>query len=366
LPQSVSILWLAMPVLWLEILIPGSAWAQGPGGAVPVGVTEAREAPVAATVLLTGSVISRTNALVASEIAGLVVALEVREGDRVKRGTPIVRLRRDNLSLRLDAARAQHRESEARLALAQSSHMRNQELFEAGVISQQAFDNAVSESDAWQGRVDQAKAEIGRLEDDLARSVVRAPFTGVVVAEHCQVGAWLAVGSPVVEMIDLDALEVVVDIPERHYAGTRLGATAQVTFSALPDLRIDGTVTALIPRADRQARTFPAKVRIGNPKGRIGVGMLATVALPTGDPRPAIIVPKDAVVRSDAGQVVFVVERAGDGAFARLRPVTLGAGIGAWIEVSGVTAGESVITRGNERIMPDMAVVPEPVEYAAP
>lgn len=333
---------------------------------MPVGVTEAREAPVASTVSLTGSVISRTNALVASEIAGLVTALEVREGHRVKRGAPIARLRRDNLSLRLDAARAQHRESEARLALAQSSLTRSKELFEAGVISRQAFDNAVSESGAWQGRVDQAKAEIGRLEDDLARSVVRAPFTGVVVSEHCQVGAWLSIGSPVVEMIDLDALEVVVALPERHYAKTRLGATAKVTFSALPDLSIDGTVAALIPRADPQARTFPAKVRISNPSGRIGVGMLATVVLFTGDDSPKTLVPKDAVVRNGANQIVYVVETAGGGNVARLRPVTVGAGIGSWIEVSGVTSGESVITRGNERIMPDMPVTPETVEYTSP
>ncbi len=355
-----------MTALAVVASLPAMTAAQGPGGPMPVGVTEAREARVASTVSLTGSVISRTSALVASEVAGLVTALEVRDGERVQRGAPIARLRRDNLALRLDAARAQFRESEARLALAASSLTRSKELFEAGVISRQAFDNAVSESDAWQGRVDQSKADIGRLEDDLARSVVRAPFTGVVVAEHCQVGAWLSIGSPVVEMIDLDALEVVIDLPEHHYAATRIGASAKVTFSALPGLAIDGTVTALIPRADPQSRTFPAKVRIKNPNGRVGVGMLATVALPTGEASPKTVVPKDAVVRNGANEMVYVVETVDDGTVARLRPVTVGAGIGAWVAVSGVAAGESVITRGNERIMPDMPVSTEPVEYAAP
>jgi len=366
LAACVAAAWTA-GLLVVGLAAPRAAYAQADAGPVPVGVTAAREAPVRPTVSLTGTVISRTNALIASEVAGLVVALEARDGDTVARGAPIVRLRRKRLELALDAAHATLREAEARRDLAQRSRARNRELFESGVISRQNLDNAISEADAWQGRVDQARAEIARLEDDLERSVVRAPFTGVVVAEHCQVGTWLAVGAPVVEMLDLALLEVVVEVPERHYAETRIGARPQITFAALPELVTTGRVTARIPRADPQARTFPVKIRIDNPGGQIGVGMLATVALPAGVARAAILVPKDAVIRRGDQRLVFVVQTSDEGTpVARLLPVTLGASAGAWVAVHGIEAGASIITRGNERLRSDTPVAPEPVEYSPP
>lgn len=339
---------------------------QGPGGPVPVGVTAARSMPMAPTVSLTGTVRSRTSTLVASEVPGLVTRLSVREGHRVKRGAPIVHLRSENLELRLEAMRGQRREAAARLDLARQSLARSRELFDSGVISRQDFDGAVSESDAWQGRVDQADADIARLEDDLDRSVVRAPFTGVVVAEHCQVGAWLAIGAPVVELVDPNDLEVVVDVPERHFAGTRRGAAAQVRFPALGGLTLDGEISAVIPRADASARTFPTKVRVRNPEGQIGIGMLAQVLLPAGTPRPAVVVPKDAIVEQGGQRMVYVVENGADGAVAKARPVTVGGGVGAWVEVSGIEAEAEVVIRGNERLMPDAQVAAEAVDVAAP
>lgn len=340
--------------------------AQGPGGPVAVGVTAARSMPVAPTVSLSGSVRSRTSTVVASEIAGLVTKLAVREGESVRRGAAIVHLRTDNLQHQLDAARAQQREATARLELAGFSRGRAKELFDSGVISRQELDNAVSESDAWQGRVDQATAEVARLEDDLARSVVHAPFSGIVVAEHCQIGAWLAVGAPVVEMIDAGDLEVVVDVPERYFASTRRGAQARVRFASLPGLEIQGIITAVIPRADAQARSFPTMVRIANPEQRIGIGMLAEVLLPAGEPRPAVVVPKDAIVDQGGQRLVFVIAEGDGGAVAKAQPVTLGGAAGGWVAVSGIAAGTQVVTRGNERLMPDSQVTTETIDYPAP
>ena len=340
--------------------------AQPAPGPAPVGVTEARSRSITPTVSLTGSVQSRTRTLVASEVPGLVTQLAVREGDRVRRGAPIVHLRSENLEHRIDAMRAQRREATARLELAQQSLERARDLFDSGVISRQDFDSAVSESDAWQGRVDQAAADIARLEDDLERSTVRAPFSGVVVVEHCQVGAWLAVGAPVVEMIDPGDLEVVVDVPERYFAQTRRGDDAEVRFPALAGLEIRGTISAIIPRADSQARTFPTKVRVSNPEGRIGIGMLAQVLLPAGVPRPAIVVPKDAIVDQGGQRLVFVIEEGDAGSVATPYPVSVGGGSGAWVEVEGIAAGTRVVTRGNERLMPGMPVKPETIDYEEP
>ncbi len=342
-----------------------SAGAQGPGmGPSPVGYTEAREIPVKEQLELTGSVGSRRASLVASEVAGLVTELVAREGDEVGRGEPLVRLRRKNLELSLAAAKAQLKEAQARLDLARRSLTRSQELSASGVISQQALDDAESEAAAWQGRVESLEAEIARVEDDLDRSVVRAPFAGVVAREHAQVGEWLDVGGEVAELVSLDDLEVTLDVPERYYGKLAANAPARVTFAALPDAGVEGKIGAVVPRADQQARTFWVKIRIPNPGHRIGVGMLARVAFPLGTSYPATVVPKDAVVRQGPMQVVYRIN--GEDQVEPV-PIETGTAVGAWIEVRGpIQSGEKVVTRGNERLMPGMKVAGQAVEYPLP
>jgi RND family efflux transporter MFP subunit len=155
-----------------------------------------------------------------------------------------------------------------------------------------------------------------------------------------------------------------IEVPERHFSSLNPGATATVTFDALPGLSVSGRVSAIIPRADPQARTFPVKVRIGNRDGRIGVGMLAQVSLPAGESYRATVVPKDAVIRQGAEQIVFTIN--GSGAVERAA-VTTGAGLGEWIVVEGpVRPGQKVVTRGNERLQPGQPVRAEPLEYRLP
>jgi RND family efflux transporter MFP subunit len=177
-------------------------------------------------------------------------------------------------------------------------------------------------------------------------------------------GEWLDVGGPVVELVALDELEVRVEVPERHYSSLSPGAPAQVTFESLPGLEVKGKVSAIVPRAETQARTFPVKVRIPGGGGRIGVGMLAQVAMPAGESYRATVIPKDAVVSQGREKVVYLLN--GDGTVSPV-PVETGAGVGVWVAVNGgIQAGQKVITRGNERLFPGQSVRGEPLEYALP
>ncbi len=330
----------------------------------PVRFTEARSHDVRRTISLTGSVDSRRASLVATEVAGAVSRLYAREGDRVERGAPLVGLRAEEIRLRLEAARGQLQEAAARLKLAGSQLARARDLFAEQVISQGELDDAVSESEAWSGRVAQLESDVARLEIDLRRATVRAPFAGVVVREHTAEGEWLAIGDPVAEMIDLGDLEVTVEVPESYYSGLAAGGSARVVFTSLGGREVTGTIRAVVPRANAQARTFPVKIGLENAERRIGAGMLAQVHLPVGEARPAVVVPKDAVAAQGRDQVVFVI---GEGDSVRPVVVRTGAAAGGWIAVEGgVVAGDRVVTRGNERLFPGQTVVPEAMEYEAP
>ena len=330
----------------------------------PVRYTEAREHPVQRTIRLSGSVESSTVSLVASEVEGMVIEVQAREGDMVRKGATLARLRRTAMDLNRDASAAQLKEAAARLKLAERSLERAQELFDSKVLSQQELDDAFFEMTAWQGRVEQLTAAIARIDHDLELCTVRAPFAGAVVAEHTEVGEWISVGDTVVEIASLSKIEVRVEVPERYFHSMRKGSKASITFDTIPGYQLDGEVDTIIPRADPQARTFPLKVALHNTNGSIGVGMLAQVSMPAGDTHNAVIVPKDAIVGDGANQHVF---RIGANSTVERVPVRTGQGIGDWIVVDGgIEAGEQVVTRGNERLFPGQPVAGEPLEYALP
>ena len=346
------------------VALVAASFASAQGPPAQVRFTPAREHDVHRTLRLTGSVESRTSSVVASEVAGLVVAVEAREGDWVRKDQPLVRLRTDWYDLQLQEAEGRLQEAQARLALAESSLRRSRDLFDDDVVSQQDLDDATSEHTAWQGREIQSRAEIAQLKLSLDRLTIRAPFTGVVVRKLTDLGQWIAAGGDVADMVELGKLDVRIEVPERYYGELTGGVEAAVSFEALSALRVTGRVIAIIPRADPQARTFPIKLRIPNPEGRIGVGMLAAVDLPIGANQPGLIVPKDAIVRQ--GPMVLVYRIGGDGVVEAL-PVQTGQGLGEWIVVEGpLAAGDRVVTRGNERLQPGQAVVGEPQEYAVP
>ncbi len=340
--------------------------AQGPPGMppTPVRYTEAQNHNLRRSIVLTGSVGSYRSSLVAAEVEGVVERLLAREGDRVDRGNPLVRLRRSNISLRLQAVEGQLKEAQARRRLALASLERTRGLFDEKIISQQQLDDAVFEFEAWEGRVAQLEADVSRLRNDLGRTTVRAPFSGVVVREHVAEGEWLSEGGAVFELVDLDDLEVTVEVPESSFDGIAVAASAQVRIASLGGLEVVGTVRSVVPQANPQSRTFPVKVAIANPDGRIGVGMLASVELPVGERRATVVVPKDAIVTQGNERFLFVV---GEDNTVRRLTVRTGSSEGVWVGVEGeVQPGDRVVTRGNERIFPGQTVDPQPVGYELP
>ena len=335
----------------------------------PVGYTEARQYRVQGRLRLPGAVVSGVTSLVAGEIGGLVVEYPVKEGDAVRKGQLLARLNKRSLELQVRAAKAQLQEAEARRKLAERNFQRGEDLFQSKIFSQQQLDDTRYELNAWQGRIDNLKAEIDRLDYDIERSAITAPFDGAVVKKRTELGQWLGIGDPVVELLSLDALEVVADVPEQYYRSIRVGGAARFTLDAIPGRTLRGKVSAIIPRADDEARTFPVKVSSPPGAGRIGAGMLAHVELDgvsasEAGTHTATIIPKDALYRQGNQLIVYVMD--GDDTVKSV-PVQTGAGAGVWVEVQGqVSPGQRVVTRGNERLRSGQKVRAKPIEYPLP
>ena len=363
--RNLTLVTLAPAVVVCFFLQPALLQAQGremPPS--PVRYTEARHHALRESLVLPGTIEAPTKSLVAGEVAGLVMEFLAREGDSVEKGQPLARLRTATLELQRNGVEAQLREAQARLKQAEAHLERSRELLEAGVIPRDQFDDRFFEVDAWKGRVEQFTANIARINEDIAQSTILAPFAGVVAAERTEVGQWLGVGAPVVEILSMAELEVRVEVPERYFRSLRTGIATTVTLDSVPGAVIPGRIHAILPAADPQARTFPLKVTIPNTDRRIGVGMLAQVSFPVGQSSQATIVPKDALVRQGPQELVYLMN--GEGT---VNPVSVerGQAVGSWVEVRGpVEPGMKVVTRGNERLRPGQAVQGESLEYPLP
>jgi RND family efflux transporter MFP subunit len=355
---------IAIAALAGTLVTAESAAQQGEAPPAPVGYTEALERPLARSVQLPGYVESPKVSRIASEVEGLILEFLVREGDRVEKGQPLVRLKTAPLELQLRAAQAELAEAEARREMADRNLVRSKDLFEKKTVAQQQLDESQSELYAWEGRARLLQARIARIQLDIENSTVKAPFKGIVTVRQSEVGEWSEAGAELLELLSLDELEVHVDVPEQYFGVLHPQSAATVTFDYIPGASFDAAVRAVIPRADDKARTFPVKLKLGGADPRIGVGMLARVDLPVGQAARAVLVPKDALVRQGPAQIVYVIN--GDDTISPV-PVSPGPALGGWISISGaVQAGQKIVTRGNERVQPGQKVSALPVEYEAP
>jgi len=327
--------------------------AQAPPPA-PVVVSPVLQEQVSESVVLVGTATPRVKSLFASEAEGLVEELYVDEGDFVRKGQVLARLRSSTLQIQLEAARAARKEAEERLLQAEDELERSMKLRQSNSIPQKKLSDDQFEARVWEQKVRQQELEIDRLEDLLSKKTIEAPFSGLVAKKHTEVGQWLERGGGILTLIDIGRIHVVVPVPERYVDKIRVGDRTSASVRALGNERHPGRIVSIIPEGDREARTFPVKVEIRNRDLRIKSGMLCHVAFSLGKPYMALLVPKDALVARDNQKFVFVYQND----IVKLIGLEVKGYHEGMAEVSGDLKPDSlVVIRGNERLRDGQKVV---------
>jgi RND family efflux transporter MFP subunit len=303
-----------------------------------------------------GYVVARTKASVSAEVMGRLEHLGVTEGQRVRRGDIIARIKSGDYAARVAAARAEVARSEAQLAQARREHDRARALAEQKVISQAELDDRRTALDVVEAQLRAARAQLEVAEVNLENTRVRAPFDGTVLRRDAEPGEIVAPSSAgggltrtaIVTMADLGTLEVEVDVNEAYIARIRNGQPARITLDAYPDTSFTGRVRQVVPTADRQKATVLVKVAILDRDPSILPEMGAKVlflretseaAAAAAAPR-RVMVPKAAVRREADGAAVWLVEDDR----AQRRAVELGPERGEEIEIRrGLEGGERVV-----------------------
>jgi RND family efflux transporter MFP subunit len=280
----------------------------------------------------------------------------------------------------LDAARAQHDALRARMAAAaEQVRVAQEAVAVAEVNTEQALDAARAQRDGLKARLVVAGEQIRVAQEgesvaevQLANTVVRAPFSGIIVAKTAQPGEMISPMSAgggftrtgIGTIVDMESLEIQVDVNEAFINRVKPGQPVEATLNAYPDSRIPAEVIAIIPTADRSKATVKVRIALKHKDPRVVPDMGVRVAFldraPTapdggGAPRAGVLVPADAVRPDGSQAVVFVYA---DGKVERRR-VTPGQTFGVDRQVlSGLRPGERVVVAPPESLRDGAPVRP--------
>ena len=287
----------------------------------------------------------------ASEISGLVGMAYFEEGQRIKKNQILVELGSEILRKRLQATTASFEQSLAELEIAGIDLKRRQKLFKKKSISKQSYDENRFQVIGLEKRAASLKADVERLEIELEKKIIRAPFDGIVIKRHVDRGEWISEGETVAVIGKNDIIDIVAEVPERFIQYIKNGMQVSITANGR---NFVGAVIAIVPRGDVATRTFPVKIRTPNDHALIE-GMSARVTLPTGKITQALIVPRDAVISKFGQNVVYAVVDDK----SNMIPVQIVGydGLSAGVESQGLAEGMLVVVEGNERLRNGQAVV---------
>jgi multidrug efflux pump subunit AcrA (membrane-fusion protein) len=391
------------------------AWSQPPAPpAVPVAAALVSTMKTASGQPFVGTVLPARTSDVGSAVDGRLTELPIVDGQHVAENEPIAQLLRGLLEIEragataeldrrrqvlgelqagsrpeeIEQARAAVAGFEARLSYAKDRLARLGRLAERGTSTADELNDAQTELRAVEAQLRGSRAalelvetgprkeqiaqaaaaaavqeaEVQRIDDQLAKHTIRAPFSGWVVERFTEKGQWVARGGLIARIAELDTLEIEAQVPESSLAALREGAHVRLEFDAAADQAWIGTVARVVPQADLLSRSFPVRIRLEN---RIvdGVptikgGMLARAWLPVGAAGEVTVVPKDALVLGGAKPLVFCIDPSSP-TTGVVRPVevALGAAVEGYVAVRGtLEPGALVVVRGNERLRPGMQV----------
>ena len=280
---------------------------------------------------------ARRKAVVSAKIQGRLAELRVEEGSRVRDGEVIARLESADYEAQVERARAAVQRAEADLAENERQLRLAEELTRENVLAADQRDAAKSRVQIATAMLAQARADRQFAQASYDNTIIKAPFSGVVVKKMAEVGESVAPIPPgvnlstssgaIVALADLDTLEVEADVSESNVARLGPDQPAQVTVEAFPDRDYRAVLRQVIPTADRTKATVQVKVTILDKDKDLKPEMSAKVTFLEREERresaaagqaPLVMVPKESVASRGGRSVVFEVK---DGRVHE-RPVT--------------------------------------------
>lgn len=287
-----------------------------------------------------GTVEAVNQATVSAQTAGRVIELHYDVGDYVEPGAVLLRLTSTEQAAGLDAASSQLNEAQVRLANAEQDFERSKKVFAQQLIAKADFDRVEAEYNAAVAREKAARATLKQARENLNYTSVEAPYGGIVLARHVQVGETVAPGTPLLSGVSLKQLRVIVNVPQMHIGPLRKHKSARVL---LQDGEVQAESIRIPPSADSTTHTFRVLVNLPELKNTSAFpGTLVKVNFVTGSER-GLLLPQKAVVYRGEVSGVYVVNSEQRISFRYLRLGQKHPGDQVAV-LSGISEGERFVT----------------------
>lgn len=296
-----------------------------------------------------GSLESPAGSMLSAEAAGRVQTINFESGVAVNAGAVLLEL--DSQVERASLAAAQASRDEAALAFDRARKLRA-----TNTIAQSEFDEARARSQS-------AEANVQSLEAALKRRAIVAPYNGILGIRQVAPGEYITTGTPVVALQSLDPLYVNFSLPQSDIASISVGQPIAVTLDAFPGQQFTGKVTAIDSEINTSTRTIAVQGTIANPKQQLRPGMFSRIDIMIDQQDKVIAVPVSAISYAPYGDTIYVIETMKDPEGkefkgVRQQIVKIGEHRGDQaVALSGLKAGEEVVTSGTFKLRPNAAVL---------
>lgn len=316
-----------------------------------VSIDEAGLESIHRIVRINGTVTSPQAAMLSPSVGGLIQRLEVDAGDRVTGGDLLVQLDEELAALALAQARAAEAEArsaleDARRRLAEAEKLGSERGIPETEIRSRRAEVAMDEA-----ALQAAAAAVAERSAVVTRHQIIAPFAGVISRRLSEVGEWVNPGDQLMELVATEALRFDFRVPQEIFPSVSVTTPVRLSLDAYPGQEFMGTIQAVVPVSDPDARTFLLRALADDPSlPPVTPGMSARASLVIDTGRKAVTVSRDALLRYPDGRTtVWIVASEDGGTVVHERRVETGLEFDGRVEVrSGLEAGSTVVTRGNE------------------
>jgi membrane fusion protein, multidrug efflux system len=297
-----------------------------------------------------GSAKAQKGADLSPQVSGIVKAIYFQSGAKVEKGTLLVELEAADDIAHLEALKATE-------ALAQLNYDRDTRLVKTNAISQQTADTDLATLKSDQAQVAQQQALVGYKS-------VTAPFAGRLGIRQVDLGQYVAPGTPIVTLQQLDPIFIDFYLPQQALAQIKTGQAVTASVDTYPDQKFSGKILAINPIVNAASRNVQVRATFANPDEKLLPGMFATVDIDVGTPQHYVTLPKTAIYYNSYGDIAYVVKpenaeksgdkdakRAGESYIAQQVFVKTGDSRGDQVAVlSGIEPGDVVVSAGQNKL----------------
>lgn len=302
------------------------------------------------TVKVTGTLVPGQQSEVASQASGRVLAVLKRPGDPVAAGDVLAQIDRAPLELQLNQQRATAEATRAQLVSSRQQLERTEQLADQGLTSSSALEQARSANAALEANLSALDIAVETAELALSNATVKAPLQGVVSSRSVEPGQTVAAGTGLFSIVNLEQMEFDAAGSVNTSALVAPGQQASVSVTGLDGQEFTGTVTRVNPVAVSGTRTVPIYIALDNTQGSLRGGMFATGQITVTEKTDAYAVSANAMHEDADGQFVLKLV---DGTLIRQGVEVVGEwNRGQLLEVTGVTAGDVIVSAPLEELAP--------------